>query len=84
MEYDIDKNESVGEAVVFAVSSAKECDPLTLRSLNEVVDPDALNELSSGKTRIGAQVSFIYSDHRIIIDNGECVTIQPLNGLQVQ
>ncbi|WP_306058264.1 HalOD1 output domain-containing protein [Natronococcus wangiae] len=81
MGYDIDDNEAVSEAVVLAVSSAKERDPCTLRPLYEIINPDALNELSDpkydGKRRTGANVSFVYSDHRVTIDTSEYITIQP-------
>lgn len=78
----IDRDQSASEAVILAVSSAKECDPRTLTPLDEIVDTDALDALSSprfdGTSRIGARVSFVIDDYTVIVDSDEYLTIQSL------
>ena len=82
MDYEIDGTESLTEAVVRAVSAVHGCKPETLRPLAEVLDPDALNMIfdgrGNGNPRLGGRISFIYSDCRISIDNGEYLTIDPI------
>ena len=82
MDYEIDGTESLTEAVVRAVSAVNGCQPETLRPLGEVLDPDALNMIfdgrGNGNPRLGGRISFIYSDCRITIDNGEYLTIDPI------
>ena len=82
MEYDIGPNESVTTAVRRAVSAVEGREPCSLQPLADVLDPDALDELFAsrpgGRSRTGGRISFIYSDCRVSIDNGEYLTLQPL------
>ena len=85
MDYEIDGTESLTEAVVRAVSAVHGCQPETLRPLAEVLDPDALDMIFDGRgngdPRVGGRISFIYSGCRITIDNGEYLTIDPINDI---
>jgi len=82
MEYDIGSNESVSSAVVRAVSAVENREPCSLQPLADVLDPDALDELFAsrpgGRSRSGGRISFIYSNCRVSMDNGEYLTLQPL------
>jgi hypothetical protein len=82
MEYDIGSNESVTSAVIRAVSAVEGRKPCSLQPLADVLDPDALDELFAsrpgGRSRSGGRISFIYSNCRVTIDNGEYLTLQPL------
>jgi len=82
MEYDIGSNESVTSAVTRAVSAVEGREPCSLQPLADVLDPDALDELFAprpgGRSRTGGRISFIYSDCRVSIDNGEYLILQPL------
>lgn len=82
VEYDIDPNESVSTAVVRAVSAVEGRKPDSLPTLEAVLDSDALDTLfapqADGTLRKGGRVSLVYSDCRVTIDNGEYLTIQPL------
>lgn len=83
VEYDIGAGESVSTAVVRAVSAVKGIEPDELGPLSHCLDPDALDALFSvledGSPRTGGRVSFVYSDCRISVDNGEYLTIEPLD-----
>ena len=85
MEYEIDGTESLSVAVVRAVSAVNGCPPEALRPLAEVLDPDALDVIFDGRgdgnPRLGGRISFIYSDCRITIDNGEYLTIDPITDI---
>jgi len=80
MEYDIGNDEPVSMAVVRAVSAAEGREPLSLPPLANVLDIDALNALfesrCDGTARTGGQVSFVYSNCRLTIDNGEYLTVK--------
>ena len=82
MEYEIAPDESVSTAVVHAVSAVEGREPSSLRPLSDVLDPDALDTLfeprSNGRPRIGGQLSFIYSDCVVTIDNGEYLSLDLL------
>ena len=82
MEYDIGVEEPVSMAVVRAVSAVEGRDPLSLPPLANVLDTDALDTLFDaqwgGTGRTGGRLSFVYSNCRLTIDNGEYLTIQPL------
>lgn len=82
MEYDIGADESVSMAVVRAVSAVEGRDPTALPPLGAVLDTDALDSLfesrSGGRARTGGRVSFVYSSSRITIDDGEYITVEPL------
>lgn len=82
MEYEIGADESVSMAVVRAVSAVEGREPSSIRPLGEVIDPDALDDIfdvrHNGHPRPGGSVSFVYSNCRVTIDNGEYLTIEPL------
>ncbi|WP_049916774.1 HalOD1 output domain-containing protein [Halogeometricum pallidum] len=82
MEYEIEGGESISMAVVRAVSVVEGRNPSSLRTLTEVVDPDALDALCAphygGVARTGGRVSFVYSGCHVTVDNGEYLTVQPL------
>lgn len=83
MEYEIGTAEPVSMAVVRAVSAVEGREPRFLRPLSDVLDPDALDVLfapqDGGAPRTGGRISFVYSDCRITIDNGEYLTLQLLD-----
>jgi hypothetical protein len=85
MEYEIGGNEPVSTAVVNAVSAVDGRHPTSLPPLTHVLDPDALDVLfaprSNGELRPGGHVSFVYATCRVSVDNGEYVTIDPLESL---
>ncbi|WP_336021843.1 HalOD1 output domain-containing protein [Halobellus salinisoli] len=82
VEYEIGVNESVSAAVVRAVSAVEGREPCSLRPLACVLDTDALDALfesrANGQPRTGGCLSFVYSGCRVSIDNGEYLTLQPL------
>lgn len=82
MDYDIEPNESVSMAVIWAVSALNGCEPCSMRSLTDVVDPDALDALFTERNdeepRLGRRISFVYEHCRVTVDNGESLTVQPL------
>ena len=82
MEYDIGVEEPVSMAVVRAVSAVEGREPLSLPPLANVLDTDALDALfvarCDGTARTGGRLSFVYSNCRLTIDNGEYLTLQPL------
>lgn len=84
MEYEIERSESVSVAVVRAVSAVDGRKPGSLPPLGRVLDPDALDALfapqADGEPRTGGRLSFVYSRCRVTLDNGEFLTIQPLDG----
>ena len=83
MEYDVGSDESVSTAIVRAVSAVEGRKPSSLPPLTRVLDPDALDALfgshADGEPRTGGRLSFIYSRCRVTLDNGEFLTIQPLD-----
>lgn len=82
MEYEIGPNESASTAVVRAVSAVEGREPDSLRPLAYVLGPDALDALfesrSNGQPRTGGCLSFVYSGCCVSIDNGEYLSIEPL------
>lgn len=85
MEYEIGPNESASAAVVRVVSSVEGRDPCSLRPLAYVLDPDALDALFesrfNGQPRPGGRLSFVYSGCHVSIDNGEYISIEPLDSV---
>jgi hypothetical protein len=79
MEYDIGRDESVSQAVVRAVSAVEGRKPDSLPPLANVLNTDALDALfdarPDGAARTGGRVSFVYSNCRLAIDNGEYLTV---------
>lgn len=82
MEYEIDSNEVVSEAVVLAASAVQGRDPVSLPPLGEVLDPDSLDRIFEsrfdGMPRKGGRVAFTYADCLVKIDNGEHLAIEPM------
>lgn len=82
MDYEIETNEAVSEAVVLAVSAIQGRDPTSLPPLREVLDPDSLDSIFDrrfdGVPREGGRVTFTYANCHIRIDNGEYLTIEPM------
>lgn len=82
MESEVGQNESVSTAVFRAVSAVTGQEPGSLQPLTDIIDPDALDALfeprSNDVPRTGGHLSFVYSSCRITIDNGEFLTIEPL------
>ncbi|WP_324760577.1 HalOD1 output domain-containing protein [Haloarcula sp. GH36] len=70
-------------AVVDVVSAVVGRDPISLRPLAEIIDPDALDALfaprENGEQRPGGEVSFIYSECRVTIQNSEYITAHKLD-----
>ncbi|MEF8780609.1 MAG: HalOD1 output domain-containing protein [Haloferacaceae archaeon] len=83
MEYEIGTGEPVSTAVVCAVSAVEGRDPQSLRPLSEVLDPDALDALfgsrGDGISRLGGRLTFVYSRCRVTVDNGEYLTLYPID-----
>lgn len=83
MEYEIGAEESVSTAVVRAVSAIEGRDPRSLRPLRDVLDPNALDTLfeprSNGQPRIGGQLSFVYSNCVVTVENGEYLSLDLLD-----
>lgn len=82
MEHEIGPDELLSSAVVRAVSAAEDREPLALPPLAGVLDPDALDVIFAadgcGEPKTGGRLSFVYSDSRVTIENGEYLSIQPL------
>lgn len=83
MEYDIGTDEPVSTAVVRAVSAVEGREPGSLRPLAEVLDSDALDTLfgprGDGTPRPGGRLTFVYSNCRVTVDNGEYLTLHPVD-----
>lgn len=83
MECEIGSDESISTAVMRAVSAVEGRDPLSLRPLTDVLDPDALDRLFAarhdGTARRGGSLSFVYSKCRVTVENGEYLTIHPID-----
>lgn len=83
MECEIGPDESVHTAVVRAVSAVEGRDPLSLRPLTDVLDPDALDRLfdpqPDGSARRGGSLTFVYSNCRVTVENGEYLTLHPID-----
>lgn len=83
MDSEIGSDESVSAAVVRAVSAVEGRNPGALPPLTRVLDPDALDLLfdprADGEARTGGRLSFVYSRCRVTLDNGEFLTIRPLD-----
>lgn len=91
--YDISPAESVSEAVVTAVASVSDKDPIprfsngtghseTLEPLYSVIDPDALDTLfdTTGiETSDECQVTFEYEGLTVTVENGSQIHVAPAN-----
>jgi hypothetical protein len=82
MEYEVGDDESLSTAVVNAVSAVDGRTPESLPLLCRVVDPDALDRLFApsftGEPRSGGRLRFIYDYCYVTIDDGEYLTVKPL------
>lgn len=67
VEYSTEPAETVGEALIRAVASTADTEPLGLPPLASVVDPDALDTLIS-TVNTDCCLSFVYDDHAIEIE----------------
>jgi hypothetical protein len=83
VEYEIGSDEPVSSAVVRAVSAVDGREPTSLPPLGNVVDTDALDGLFAarldGSARSGGRISLVYTGYRITVDNGEYLTISPVD-----
>lgn len=83
MDYDMGANESVSMAVVRAVSAVDGTDPCSLPPLANRLDPDALDAIFEpgleGIPRRGDHLSFNYAEYRVTIDDGEHLTVRPMD-----
>ncbi|MBV0902204.1 HalOD1 output domain-containing protein [Haloarcula salina] len=81
MEYDIEPEEPVSAAVVRAVSTFEQRDPIALAPLHETVDADALDALfASARGNESAQrgcVSFTFSDSFVTVDADGQISVVP-------
>lgn len=70
-----------GEAVIEAVATASECDPLDLPPLYDAVDTEALDLLftSEGATTAGGMraVTFEYADYLVTVNRHGTVEVDP-------
>lgn len=86
VDYKIDDEELVGDAVVRAVSAVQGLDPCSIEPLAGVIDPEALDTLFSdrhdGTPRSGGHLSFVYGGCRVTVDNGEYLTVETLERLR--
>lgn len=82
MGYEIEAGEPVSLAVVRAVSTYLSRDPCSIRPLAGVIDPDALDALFSpqddGTHRLGGQLSFVYSNCKVTIENSEYIAVSSI------
>lgn len=77
--YDETTDDSLATAVVDAVASAAECEPLEVEPLYRRIDPDALESIfasSAADTRQGA-VSFVLEGHLVTVVDGVDVYVTP-------
>ncbi|MCU4744792.1 HalOD1 output domain-containing protein [Natronoglomus mannanivorans] len=72
-EWNRDSEETPVFAVVSAVAEASGADPLELPPLGRAIDPDALNELFTGRSESTvAEVTFQYAGYDVTVrGNGE-------------
>jgi hypothetical protein len=73
MEYEINSDECISQAVLCSVSEFENTDISNLPRLYDSIEPDALNIIFSNKNLI--TLSFTYSNSVIDIYNGEYLII---------
>ena len=76
--YQTNRDESVPQAVVTAVSSELDCAPTDLKPLNTAVDPDALDALfgaTSSGSRDDGRVAFTYAECAVTVRSDGLVRI---------
>ena len=83
MEYELGADALLSTAVVRAVSAVEGREPLDLPPLAAVLDTEALDVLfapdGSGEPKSGGRLSFVYSESRVTIENGEYLSIEPMS-----
>lgn len=67
-----------GMAVVEAVASVLQTDPLDLRPLQEVVDVDSIESILTGREAGAVTVEFEYADARVRLSGDGHLVIDPL------
>lgn len=69
--------------VVLTVAAAADVDPLDLPTLNDSVDPDALNRLldtaGAGSHEFRGEVSFPYAGHEVTVRSSGTIRVEPLD-----
>lgn len=82
MGYQIGPTESVSAAVLEAIRACGGRESPDKRTLDEVVDPDALDNLfaptSDESPRPGGRVSFIHGNYQVVVQHGEYIEVHPL------
>lgn len=72
----VEGRNSVADAVAMTVATVRDCDPTDLPPLGKTVDPDALNDIFTGKDRgTAVNVSFEYAGFDVSIDDEGKVTL---------
>ena len=75
------RNGQISETVVTAVAEAKGVDPLDLKPLYDVIDPDALNRMfrpSAGSPPAVMELSFSMAGCKVVVHgDGEVVVTPP-------
>lgn len=74
MEYKLDSDEHLSEAVVVCVSRFEDTDFTALPPLYETIDPDGLNRIFNDGSN--ARLVFIYSKSLVNVYNGESITVE--------
>ncbi|WP_226040818.1 HalOD1 output domain-containing protein [Natrinema sp. DC36] len=69
-------------AVVAAIGTLTQTDPLELDPLYQAIDPDALNQMVSA-TREECQVSFEYADFDVTVDSTGAIIFEQPTGENV-
>lgn len=81
--HDIDASQQVSTAIVRAVGAVDGRCPRFMPPLRNVLDPEALDGLFANKPdgtpRTGGRLSFVYASCRVVLENDEYVTIEPLS-----
>lgn len=82
MGYQIGPTESVSAAVLEAIRECEIRESPDTRTLFEVVEPGALDDLfapmSDGSPRPGGRVSFFFENHRVVVQHGEYIEVHPI------
>ncbi len=75
--------QSVGLAIIQAVASVTDTDPLSLQPrLYDVIDPDALERLVSADNSGLVRISFEFGEHMVTVTNNRNIVVYPLTGEQ--
>lgn len=69
-------------AIITAIGSLTQTDPLELDPLYQAIDPDALNQMVSA-TREECHVSFQYADFDVTVDSTGAIICEQLTGENV-